>query len=190
MILHGVAMGLMIGSAIMAALCCLGAGRLSAGRAVPWQGRQSAIVMALGMLALCAGGEDARVALLVAVAGLGSAMLGAAGTRGRPYAGACFHRALGCVAMALCAMAMLGAAAGRRTAAAATTATTHAGHGAVTPAGLLVAGGVAMLLALMVAARVRHRPAAQGGVRILLEAEGGAMALSLVVMGAMVVLGA
>jgi hypothetical protein len=63
------------------------------------------------MIALCAGEGDARVLLLIAV-GIASAMLGVGGTRGRPHADACFHRALGCVVMAVCALAMLGARSG------------------------------------------------------------------------------
>lgn len=214
---------LMIGSAITAAACCLGAGRLVP-RAVPWQARQSAVVMALGMLALCAGDGDARLLLLVAVAGIGSAMLGVVGTRGLAHAGTCFHRALGCVVMAMCALALLGAGAGRG----AVASTGHAGHGALVPMSLLAGAGVAVLLALMLAARVRHhagavgadaesaagilsRRAAGGGTnrraaggapvaadaarrgasdgRALLEAEGIAMAISLIVMAAMVLAG-
>ncbi|GAA4477911.1 hypothetical protein [Microbacterium panaciterrae] len=190
LVFHEVAMGLMIGSAIAAALCCLGAAGLSAGRAVPWQSGQAAIVMALGMVALCADRSDAGVALLVSAVGLGSAMVGAIGVRGRSHAGACFHRALGCVAMALCAMAMLGAQVSRgplgRTGAAAAG---HAGHGSVVPLGVLAAAGVGLVLVLMLVDRVRHRPAARGGTRVLLAAEGGAMALSLAVMGAMAVAG-
>ncbi|MBS1907928.1 MAG: hypothetical protein JST33_15515 [Actinobacteria bacterium] len=221
--LHAAVMLLMIGSAITAAACCLGAGRLAPG-AVPWQARQSAVIMALGMLALCAGDGDARVLLLVAVVGIASAMLGVVGTRGRAHADACFHRALGCVVMAVCALAMLGAR--FRSPAPVSTGLGHAGHGALVPLSLAAAAGVAALLLLMLGARVRHRggsgqgdgggplaaravrrgpepapPAGAGagvgaGVlrrraisgRTLLEAEGIAMAVSLVVMAAMVLM--
>ena len=210
--LHAAVLLLMIGSAITAAACCLAAGGVMP-RAVPWQARQSAVVMALGMIALCAGGGDARVLLLIAVAGIASAMLGVVGTRGRPHADACFHRALGCVVMAVCALAMLGARSGAPDPAPAGFG--HEGHGAVVPMSVAAAIGVAALLGLMVLARVRHRGdvgspvsgspvsggAVSGGVaagsalvrlrgvprgRILLEAEGAAMAVSLVVMAVMV----
>lgn len=194
--LHVAMMPLMIGSAIAAAACCLGAGRV-APLAVPWQARQSAVVMALGMLALCAGDGDARVLLLVVAGGIVSAMLGVVGTRGRVHADACFHRALGCVVMAMCALAMLGAGAGSGAA----VSTGHVGHGALVPMSLLVGAGVAVLLALMLAARVRHQAgssagsgagAARGGAhsgQVLLKAEGIAMAISLIVMAAMVLAG-
>ena len=201
--LHAAVLLLMIGSAITAAVCCLVAGGVMP-RAVPWQARQSAVVMALGMIVLCAGDGDARILLLVAVAGIVSAMLGVVGTRGRPHADACFHRALGCVVMAVCALAMLGARSGAPEPA--PLGFGHAGHGAVVPMSAAAAIGVAALLGLMVLARVRHRgaagapvpgAAAAGGAaatprrgaprgRILLEAEGAAMAVSLVVMAVMV----
>ncbi|MGO4680548.1 hypothetical protein [Microbacterium sp. 2MCAF23] len=224
--LHMAATVLMIGSAIAAAACCLGAGRVVPS-AVPWQARQSAVVMALGMVALCAGGHDARILLLVAVSGIVSAMLGVAGTRGRTHADACFHRALGGVVMAVCALAMLrtevvtGANPGSTggVAAAAAAGPGHAGHGGIVPLSVVAATGVTVLLGLMLFARVRHRTVlgraaavgaratasvvavAAGGAssgrgvtrgsgvlngRILLEAEGAAMAVSMVVMGAMV----
>ena len=232
--LHEAVLLLMVGSAITAAACCLAAGGVMP-RAVPWQARQSAVVMALGMIALCAGDGDARLLLLVAVAGIVSAMLGVVGTRGRAHADACFHRALGCVVMAVCALAMLGARSGAPEPAPA--ALGHAGHGAVVPMSAAAAFGVAALLGLMLRARVRHRAvggsAGAGGAasgvravvrrvaipvgalpaeghrpdpaeapgsgvatrrlegprgRILLEAEGAAMAVSLVVMAVMVLM--
>lgn len=197
--LHAAALLLMIGSAITAAVCCLVAGGVVP-RAVPWQARQSAVVMALGMVALCAGDGDARILLLVAVAGIASAMLGVVGTRGRAHADACFHRALGCVIMAVCALAMLGALSGAP--APVTSGLGHTGHGALVPMSVAAASGVVVLLGLMLVARVRHRvePAPAGGAgaavlrrgalraRILLEAEGVAMAISLIVMAAMVLI--
>lgn len=226
--LHAAVLLLMIGSAITAAACCLVAGGVMPA-AVPWQAQQSAVVMALGMVALCVGDGDARILLLVAVAGIASAMLGVVGTRGRAHAAACFHRALGCVVMAVCALAMLGARSG--TPAPASAGFGHAGHGVLVPMSLAAAAGVVVLVGLMLGARVRHglgpsRADAAGGggvgvgvgvvaralarrepdpVRaeragaamlrhgahsggILLEAEGVAMAVSLIVMAAMVLL--
>lgn len=225
--LHAAMTLLMIGSAVTAAACCLGAGRV-APRTVPWQARQSAVAMALGMLALCAGDGDARVLLLVVAAGIASAMLGVVGTRGRAHADACFHRALGCVVMALCALALLGTRAGSAAGGGTSVSSGHGGHGAVVPISLLSGAGVVLLLALMLAARVRHHAqsgrvdargtvgalsrrtvgdtadhGAAGGMpvaaeatgrgvrdgRTLLEVEGIAMVISLIVMAAMVLAG-
>ncbi|VXB18891.1 conserved membrane hypothetical protein [Microbacterium sp. 8M] len=186
--LHAAVMLLMAGSAITAAVCCLLAGRVAPG-AVPWQARQSAVVMALGMIVLCVATGDPGVLLLVTACGIGSAMLGVVGIRGRVHADACFHRALGCVVMAVCALALLGA----RGAAAgsAVPVAGHSAHGALVPMTVVAVLAAAALLGLMVIARVRHggvavatgRRRSQGW--ILLETEGAAMALSLVVMAAM-----
>ncbi len=204
--LHATAMVLMIGSAITALLCCLGAALRTHGRAVPWQGCQSACVMALGMIALCAGEGDARVTLLVAASGLGSAMLGVAGTRGSVHARACFHRALGCVAMAACALAALsgGSALARADASGVSASvvdasvvgaagvgggSAHVGHGALVPFAALALGMVGVALVAMAVDRARHRASAAQG-RSLRRAEGASMAVSLAAMGAMMLLGA
>ena len=186
--LHAAVMLLMAGSAITAAACCLIAGRV-APSVVPWQSRQSAVVMALGMVALCVAAGDAGLLLLVTASGIGSAMLGVVGIRGRVHAGACFHRALGCIVMAVCALALLGA----RGAAvgSAVPVAGHAAHGALVPMTVVAVLAAAALLGLMVIARLRHRGVAvamgrrRAHGRILLETEGAAMALSLVVMAAM-----
>jgi len=213
--LHVAAMLLMIASAITAAACCLVAGGVMP-RAVPWQARQSALMMALGMVVLGAADGDARLLLLVAATAIASAMLGVVGTRGRAHADACFHRALGCVVMAVCALAMLSAQ--PRAAVSAEGRLGHAGHGGLVPMSLAAGLGVAVLLGLMLVARIRHRagsagvdaaagrlsgplrpasersPAAVADLRgrvalrgrILLEVEGAAMAVSLIFMAAMV----
>jgi len=213
--LHVAAMLLMIASAITAAACCLVAGGVMP-RAVPWQARQSALMMALGMVVLGAADGDARLLLLVAATAIASAMLGVVGTRGRAHADACFHRALGCVVMAVCALAMLSAQ--PRAAVPAEARLGHAGHGGLVPMSLVAGIGVAVLLGLMLVARIRHRagstgvdaaagrlsgrlppasersPAAVADLRgrvalrgrILLEVEGVAMAVSLIFMAAMV----
>ncbi|GAB6856883.1 hypothetical protein [Microbacterium xylanilyticum] len=186
--LHAAVMLLMAGSAITAAACCLIAGRV-APSVVPWQSRQSAVVMALGMVALCVAAGDAGLLLLVTASGIGSAMLGVVGIRGRVHAGACFHRALGCIVMAVCALALLDARG--PWVGSAVTVTSHAAHGVLVPMTVVAVVAAAALLGLMVVARVRHggvavamgRRRAHG--RILLETEGAAMALSLVVMAAM-----
>ncbi len=89
----------MVALAAAAAACCL-----AAGRTVPWQGRQAALTMAGGMLALAVTG-GAVVTIAVAGVWVVSAMLGTAGLRGRPEAASCCHRAAGSLAMVLCLFA-------------------------------------------------------------------------------------
>ncbi|MBS1675338.1 MAG: hypothetical protein JSS74_15390 [Actinobacteria bacterium] len=210
---HEWAMGLMVGSAIAATLCCLLVGRpapagsraarLLGGPSVPWQGRQSAVVMGAGMVALCVAHDDPRIALLVAAAGLGSALLGVAGLRGRAQVGDCVHRALGCLAMAMCAVASAGAVRGAPAPAAGIGG--HHGSGMSVPIAVLAAGAVGALLVLMAVPRLRalavvargalvaprapavlrapRAPRADG--RLLRDVESIAMAASLALMGAL-----
>lgn len=169
-------MWLMIGAAITAAACCL-----AAGRAVPWQGRQSAIAMALGMVLLAIFGAAPGVTLLVGVGWIASAMVGTIGLRGHAAARMCFHRAVGSVAMAACAFAALGGGSGSPPAQSA-----HAGHGVSAPFAVVSAIGVVAVLGMTLLDRRTHRRgAAHRRTRRLLEAEGAAMALGLVAMWAM-----
>lgn len=119
-------------AAVVSAAACL-----AAWRDVPWQGRQSALVMAAAMVALAVVERDAVTALALGLMLLLSAMLGTVGVRGTPAAAACCHRALASLVMAICAFA--GATSGRGTAAgsaaasaagsAAASAAVHGGHG-------------------------------------------------------------
>ncbi len=84
-------------AALVSAVACL-----AAGRAVPWQGRQAALVMAAGMLLMATGSLDPLGGIIVGALLLLSAMLGTMGVRGMPSASACCHRALGSLVMAAC----------------------------------------------------------------------------------------
>lgn len=85
----------MAAAALVSAAACV-----AAWRAVPWQGRQSALVMAAVML-LVAAGDGGAGPLLGAVLLL-SAMLGTVGVRGTADAAPCCHRALMSLVMATC----------------------------------------------------------------------------------------
>ncbi len=85
-------------AAVVSAAACL-----AAWRDVPWQGRQSALVMAGAMVALAVVEPGAVAALVLGLVLLLSAMLGTVGVRGTPAAAACCHRALASLVMAICA---------------------------------------------------------------------------------------
>ncbi|WP_372969362.1 hypothetical protein [Microbacterium sp.] len=89
---------LMALAAVVSAAACL-----AAWRDVPWQGRQSALVMAGAMVALAVVEPGAVAALVLGLVLLLSAMLGTVGVRGTPAAAACCHRALASLVMAICA---------------------------------------------------------------------------------------
>jgi hypothetical protein len=72
-------------------------------RAVPWQGRQSALVMAAAMLVASVTGVGSGWGIALGAVLLGSAMLGTVGVRGRPDAALCCHRALVALVLAICA---------------------------------------------------------------------------------------
>lgn len=72
-------------------------------RAVPWQGRQSALVMAAAMLVASVTGVGSGWGIALGAVLLGSAMLGTVGVRGRPDAALCSHRALVALVLAICA---------------------------------------------------------------------------------------
>lgn len=166
-------MTLMIASAIITVVCWL-----AAGRSVPWQGRQSVIVMALAMIGMVVADGDPRISLLAGVALLASAMLGTAGLRGATAVRACCHRALGSLVMAVCAFAGVAHGLGVGTEA-------MAGHGAhlgVDAVAVAATVGVALLLAWTVADRFRPHP--QGTAARLLAVESWAMTAGVVVMWA------
>lgn len=126
-------------AALVSAAACLGAWR-----AVPWQGRQSALVMAAGMLLLAVAPLEPLAALALGAVLLVSGMLGTAGVRGTAAAATCCHRALVSLVMAACAFQ--GAVA--QTAGEAVTVAAQAAGEAVTAAAVAdpvasVAGGAA-----------------------------------------------
>lgn len=157
-------MTLMVIASVVAALCALGAGR-----AVPWQGKQAAVTMPLGMIALAIPAAGVP-ALLVAGLWVVSAMFGTIGLRGRPEAAGCCHRALGAVAMTLCLLAGFGhgVAAGG-----------HDAHGVGGALPLL--SGVAVLV-VVVWSVVGMPNGRRGRAGLLLRAEVWAMTLGLIAM--------
>ena len=75
---------------------------LLARRAVPWQGRQVVLVMAVAMIVTALVGGIPLIGLVLGAVLLLSAMLGTVGVRGTPTAADCFRRALIAVLMAVC----------------------------------------------------------------------------------------
>ncbi|WP_292762276.1 hypothetical protein [Microbacterium sp. UBA3486] len=134
---------LLVGAAVVAAVASL-----IAGRAVPWQGRQAVLVMAVAMLVTALAGDAPMVGLGLGVVLLLSAMLGTVGVRGTSAAGECFRRALIALLLAVCAFesAVTGEApeAG---------AGTHGGHGGLSGllSVLIVAGVIGVVLWTVVA---------------------------------------
>ncbi|WP_341975492.1 hypothetical protein [Microbacterium sp. LWO13-1.2] len=163
---HPTMTALMIASAIAAVTCCL-----AAGRAVPWQGRQAVIVMAIAMVASAASAGDSRIALLAGTALMLSAMLGTAGLRGRPVVRTCCHRALGSLVMAVCMFT--GISHGEMIAEAG-----HGMHSGTDAVGVLAAFGVVALAAWTVADRIRPH----GGTSRLVVVETWVMTASVVIM--------
>lgn len=129
-------------AALVSAAACLGAWR-----AVPWQGRQSTLVMAAGMLLLAVAPLDPLAALALGAVLLVSGMLGTAGVRGTPAAATCCHRALVSLVMAACAFHGAAAAATDAMGVVASAVTGHGGHGldGVLSVFVLV-GGIGMVL--------------------------------------------
>lgn len=165
---------LMAAAALVSAVACL-----AAWRAVPWQGRQSALVMAAGMLLLAAPGHDPLLGLALGAVLLVSAMLGTMGVRGTPAAAECCHRALVSLVMAVCAFDGAVAATG------ADRAVTPTGHGAHGLGGLLsvfvIVGVIGVVLWTVVAAWVLP-PVHRGRTGRLLATESWAMAAGVAVM--------
>lgn len=155
------AMALMLLTSLVAAACAL-----AAGRALPWQGRQAAVAMPLGMLALLSPGIPA---LAVAGVWMLSAMLGTAGLRGRPESANCCHRALGLLAMVLTLVGG-GVVAGP--------AASHAAHGLA--GGLPALAAVAVIAVVVWSAAGVHHGAPERRTRRLLIAEAWAISVGLV----------
>lgn len=161
----------MIVSAVVAVACCL-----LAGRSVPWQGRQTVVVMAVAMIGMALSAGDPGVSLLAGAALILSAMLGTGGLRGTTAARACCHRALGSLVMAVCAFA--GVTHG--------SVAVHMGHGAHSPmdaVAALAALGVVLLVGWTVIDRFRsHVPRTARAASRLLTGESWAMTVGVVAM--------
>ncbi len=167
-------------AAIVAAIACIGAWR-----AVPWQGRQAALIMAAAMLALAVSPGDALVGLLLGAVLLVSSMLGTMGVRGTPAAAACCHRALGSLVMAVCAfqsastggVPSAGAGAGAEIAASG-----HGGHGMNGVLSVVMLVGVAGVVVWTVVVEWFVPSVHRGRTARLLAAESWAMAAGVAVM--------
>ncbi|MGH3691128.1 MAG: hypothetical protein ACRDT7_13305 [Microbacterium sp.] len=134
---------LLVGAAVVAMVASL-----IAGRAVPWQGRQTVLVMGAAMLLTAAAGDLPIVGLVLGAVLLLSAMLGTVGVRGTPAAGECFRRALIALLLAVCSFesAAVGASPEPSTGA-------HGGHGGLSGllSVLIVVGVIGVVLWTVVA---------------------------------------
>lgn len=119
-----------------------------AGRAVPWQGRQTVIVMGAAMLATVLAGDIPMVTLVLGAVLLVSAMLGTMGVRGTAAAGECFRRALVALLLAVCSFESAASGAAPETRAGA-----HGGHSGLSGllSVLIVAGVIGVVLWTVVA---------------------------------------
>lgn len=161
-------------AALVSAVACL-----AARRAVPWQGRQAALVMAAGMLLMATGVLDPLGGVVLGALLLLSAMLGTMGVRGTPSAPACCHRALGSLVMAVC---MFDSASTPGTVAGTETATGHGGHGLGGVLSAFVVVGTLAVVGWAVVAPWRRPELHRGGAVRSLTVESWAMAGGVVVM--------
>ncbi|CAD5138477.1 MULTISPECIES: hypothetical protein [unclassified Microbacterium] len=163
---------------LMAAAALVSAGAcLAARRAVPWQGRQAAVVMAAGMLLMATGGTGPLGALLIGALLLVSGMIGTMGVRGATSAAPCCHRALGSLVMAICAFHGAAGSVGQGV----VTSAGHGGHGLGGALGALVLLGTLSVVAWTIAAGWRTT-AHRGRAARLLAVESWAMAIGVVAM--------
>lgn len=148
-------------------------------RAVPWQGRQSALIMAGAMVVIAVGGGDPLIGVVTALVLLLSAMLGTAGVRGTPAAASCCHRALVSLVMAICSFESLSTG---EAVIESVRPGHHGGHGLDGFLSVLViAGGIGVVLWTVVSEWVLV-PVHQGRTARLLAVESWAMAAGITVM--------
>ncbi|WP_311260100.1 hypothetical protein [Microbacterium sp. WCS2018Hpa-9] len=160
-------------AAVVSAIACVGAGR-----AVPWQGAQTSLIMAAAMVVAAVTDGDATTGLVLGVVLLLSAMLGTVGVRGTPSAASCCHRALVSVVMAVCAFE---SASTDETPAVG--AGSHGGHGLDGLLSVLVTAGVIGVVLWTVAAEWLRARSPHSRTARLLAVESWAMAGSVAVMG-------
>lgn len=131
---------------LMAAAAVVAAGTsIAVGRAVPWQGRQTVLVMAVAMLVTALTDGAPLSGLVLGAVLLLSAMLGTMGVRGTPEAAGCFRRALVALLLAVCSFESASTGAASATG---VTAGPHGGHGGLSGllALLIVVGVIAVVL--------------------------------------------
>lgn len=158
-------------AAVISAAACV-----AAWRAVPWQGRQSALIMAAAMIFVAASDGDPLIGLMVGLTLLVSAMLGTAGVRGTPAAVTCCHRALVSLVMAVCSFESLS------TGESPVDAGGHGGHGLDGLLSALVIVGVIGVVLWTVVSEWVLVPVHQGRTARLLTVESWAMAAGVTVM--------
>jgi hypothetical protein len=164
-------------AAVVSAIACV-----AARRAVPWQGRQSAVIMATAMVVIAVSGDDPLIGLATGLVLLLSAMLGTAGVRGTLAAATCCHRALVSLVMAICSFESLSTADGRGTAGVVVEPGGHGGHGLDGLLSVLViVGGIGVVLWTVVSEWVLV-PSQKGRAARLLSVESWAMAAGVTVM--------
>ncbi|WP_311879542.1 hypothetical protein [Microbacterium forte] len=162
---------LMALAAVVSAAACV-----AVWRAVPWQGRQSALIMAGAMIVIAVSGGDAMIGLVLGIVLLASAMLGTAGVRGTPAAATCCHRALVSLVMAICSFESLS------TGEALVESGGHGGHGLDGVLSVLVVAGVIGVVLWTVVSEWVLVPVHQGRTARLLTVESWAMAAGVSVM--------
>jgi hypothetical protein len=158
-------------AAVVSAAACV-----AVWRAVPWQGRQSALIMAGAMIVIAVSGGDAMIGLVLGIVLLASAMLGTAGVRGTPAAATCCHRALVSLVMAICSFESLS------TGEALVESGGHGGHGLDGVLSVLVVAGVIGVVLWTVVSEWVIVPVHQGWTARLLAVESWAMAAGVSVM--------
>lgn len=158
-------------AAVVSAAACV-----AVWRAVPWQGRQSALIMAGAMIVIAVSGGDAMIGLVLGIVLLASAMLGTAGVRGTPAAATCCHRALVSLVMAICSFESLS------TGEALVESGGHGGHGFDGVLSVLVVAGVIGVVLWTVVSEWVIVPVHQGRTARLLTVESWAMAAGVSVM--------
>lgn len=155
-------------AAVVSAAACV-----AVWRAVPWQGRQSALIMAGAMIVIAVSGGDAMIGLVLGIVLLASAMLGTAGVRGTPAASTCCHRALVSLVMAICSFESLSTGEAL---------VESGGHGLDGLLSVLVVAGVIGVVLWTVVSEWVIVPVHQGRTARLLTVESWAMAAGVSVM--------
>ena len=158
---------LLVGAAVVAVVASL-----IAGRAVPWQGRQTVFVMVAAMVVTAFAGDIPMVALGLGAVLLLSAMLGTVGVRGTAAAGECFRRALVALLLAVCSFesAATGAAPD-------VSAGVHGGHAGLSGLlSILIVAGVIGVVLWTVVAEWFVEPLHHGRTARLLTTESWALA--------------
>lgn len=167
----------MAAAAIVSAVACM-----AAWRAVPWQGRQTALIMAAAMLIIAMTDGSALTGLVLGAVLLISAMIGTMGVRGTASAATCCHRALVSLVMAICSFESASTGAAESTGAVTGAAAGHGGHGLNGVLSVLVLVGVVGVVLWTVLAEWFVAPVHRGRTARLLTTESWAMAAGVAVM--------